>query len=961
MHQLIPLIYLAASAVFCTGYGCTSESRIRIGNRHFSYTIAPDGRNLAFVDKSSGKDYLAADSVSWCAAAVAAGKEYRPTRVVQGEDRLEISFGDIAVKGFVTIDANDDRVIFRVDSVTGQVESLTFLNIPLTLEAVPDEPFAACALSLNPHTHVEQLPALQDHLWATCYDRFGLVKAEAALVAVPQEQILPAIRTVMRAAPDIPFSDKGGAWAQLNKEGYGSYLMDFGTLTEQTVDEWIAKCDSLGFNQVAIHGAHYFFKNGDLELHKDKWPGGWADFRRINARLHEAGISSILLTYAYFIDKSSRYVTPVPSKDLGYFNAFTLAEDIGPEDTEITVKESTADISTIVGYFFQNSVTLRIGEELVEFSGVTREPPYKFTGLKRGVNGTRRLAHRPGEKGYHLQQMFGLFVPGPETRLFDEIAQKTARIVNENNFDGIYFDAIDGNNMLGGKENAWYYGSRFVFEVARHLQPMVGMEMCDMPHHYWHYSSRWQAWDKAVRGYKRFVDVHMAALKSDDHRHGEWIGYTGSINRLAPLKNGRLMLPLHMGWWGNNTWDPPQVETTFPDDMEYLLAKMIGNDAGLSMLGGTDEKTLNEKPLFRKLVALTRKYERLRHQDYFSEKVKEQLRQPGKEFTLVEEDGKWGFRPATYHKHTASGKASEWTFDNPYDRQPVSLRIRPLMSVASFDAPGNILLADTGDLSRLIPDTAARGVTGRVSLSPGRNGNEAALVFTAGNDGNSPQEGSWIKWQKNFEPCLNLKTHQGLGAWIKGDGSGALLNLRLESPKHLSMGGRGDHFVKLNFSGWRYFELVEIESSAFNDYLWPDEYHNVYNSYFYKVVFDCVDKLQVWLNHIPGGKTVSAEIRLVKALPLKEPVVENPAVRIGETALTFPVKMTPGMYLEYESMDNCKLYGPTGAFIQNVVPSGTALIALPGKNNISMSVETDVSILPRAGVSVMTRGKMLEN
>src|SRR5690606_16920430 len=105
--------------------------------------------------------------------------------------------------------------------------------------------------------------------------------------------------------------------------------------------------------------------------------------------------------------------------------------------------------------------------------------PYRFTGVKRGVNGTKPQEHEAGVKAYHLQEMFGQFVAGPETPLFDEIARRTAEIINENNFDGLYLDAIDGNNMLGGKENAWYYGSRFVFEIARHLKPMVGMEMCD--------------------------------------------------------------------------------------------------------------------------------------------------------------------------------------------------------------------------------------------------------------------------------------------------------------------------------------------------------------------------------------------------------------------------------------------------------------------------------------------------
>lgn len=929
--------------------GCQPADRIILQTDTYTYIFGSDGRNISFTDKSSGKDYLAGKEASYAAFVEAGDKSYAVDRVEKSGTQLLYHFTDAQVTGYVTVEEKGSHVVLRVDSLKGSADRFVFLNIPLSLEAVPDEPFAACALSLNLHTHVEQLPALQTHLWSAAYERFGWQDASVAVIGVPQDEILPVIRAVLQNAEDIPFSDKGGAWALSNKEGYGSYLMDFGSLTLQTVDEWIARCDSLGFNQIAIHGANAFFKNGDFELREDRWPGGWSDFKKINARLHEAGISSILLTYAYFIDKSSKLVTPVPHPDLGYFRSFTLAQPLGPEDTEIEVIESIADVSPIVGYFIQNSITLRIGEELVEFTGVTNQPPYRFTGVKRGVLGTRVKSHPSGEKAFHLQQMFGQFVAGPDTQLFKDIARRTAEIINENNFDGLYLDAIDGNNMLGGKENAWYYGSKFVFEIARHLKPMVGMEMCDMPHHYWHYSSRWQAWDRAVRGYKRFVDVHMAALKSDDHRHGEWIGYTKTIDRLAPVKGGRLMLPLHMGWWGNSTWESPQVETTFPDDMEYLLAKMIGNDAGLSMLGGMDENTLNEKPLFRKLAALTRTYEKLRHEGYFDDSVKALLRQPGKEFTLEMRDGRWQFRPVQNDKVRTAGHRFTWNQHNPYEDQPLRLRLQAQMSVDPWDAPGNIQLAGFRNDQEFTLDASAPGVHGSFHAVGDTMG-----LFTVESDGTSVREGSWIKWQKTFEPCLNLNEHQGLGVWVKGDGSGALLNLRTESPRHMSMGARGDHFIKLDFEGWRYFELVEIESTAFNDFLWPDEYHNVYNSYFYKVVFSCIDKFQVWINNVPAGQKTEVALRWVKALPLRNQTIKNPVVRVGRHQVTLPVKMSPGMYLELDQ--DCKLYSKEGKLLETVVASGAIPVLQKGENKMEVEYRSGGSLTPRADVTVMIKG-----
>ena len=234
-----------------------------------------------------------------------------------------------------------------------------------------------------------------------------------------------------RAHRIFPHSDKGGAWAQLSKDGYGSYLMNFGTMTTSNVDEWIGMCRSLGFNQIDNHGGSDFFRFGDFELNRQKWPEGWKTYKKINDHLHEAGISSIFHTYAFFIDKNTKYVTPVPSPDLGYFSSFTLAKPAGPTDTEITVSEPTDHISTITGFFVRNSLSLRIGGEIIEFTGVTTDRPYKFTGCKRGAAGTKASAHSEGEKAFHLREMFGRFVPGPETALFSEIAAHTAEIVNE--------------------------------------------------------------------------------------------------------------------------------------------------------------------------------------------------------------------------------------------------------------------------------------------------------------------------------------------------------------------------------------------------------------------------------------------------------------------------------------------------------------------------------------------------
>lgn len=971
------LILILIILIFVCGEGYTqSNKNIVIENDYFKYEVDGNGKNLHFIDKSTAKDYLDSGSGSKCAYIVSDGNRIEVTAIFLKDDHLEMEFGKLGGVAKMHVKKAEDRITLKVTSVTENIKSLTFLNVPLTLEAQPYEPFAACVLSMNLFTHVRQLPPLQTHLWATGYQRFGLEGAEITLLGLPQQKTLPTIRDVMLGAKDVPHSDEGGAWALMKEEGYGSYLMNFGTLTEETVDEWIERCHSLGFNQIDSHGGGDFFEFGTLELNKEKWPDGWDSFKRINARLHEAGISHIFHTYAFFIDKKSKYVTPIPSEDLGYVSTFTITEPLDEKANEVVVKESTANISTIIGFHTENSVSLKIGNEIIEFSGITKTPPYKFTGLKRGVNGTTPTSHATGSTAFHLSERFGRFVPGPETDLFDEIAQKHSEIVNHCEFDGIYFDAIDGSAVLGGEENFWYYGTKFIFEVAKNLKRTVGMEMSSMSHHWWHYRSRWQAWDRPVRGYKRFIDIHLASIKSsglflpdeirsNEWEHGRWPGHSPLIDKYAGVEKGQILLPLHLGWWGNQTWNPPQIEPTFPDDIEYLGSKMIGNDAGFSQLGGVDQKTLEDIPLFKRITEIIKKYEDLRHQNYFNDSIKNLLRQPGKEFTLFqEENGKWNFKPVAYQKHKVQGidhPSSVWTVKNEFKPQPVKLRIEPLMSVKPYDDPSNIILTDFSKPIKFKEETSARGITGKIVRSNEKT-NKAELTggFWAQSTGESPQDGSYINMENQFDSLLNLSGNQALGVWIKGDGNGQILNLSIRSPLHISHGAHGDHFVKIDFEGWKYFELVEIESSEISNYIWPDDSQfYVYDSYRHTVDFKNVESLQLWYNNLPPGKEVNSVIGPVKAIPMVANPIENPSVTIGDHEIIFPVKMEPGMYLEFRSSEDCKLYGSKGELLQEVNVQGSVPIINSGENKIHFTSEGSEEVNPRVQVTIISEGMPL--
>jgi len=371
---------------------------------------------------------------------------------------------------------------------------------------------------------------------------------------------------------------------------------------------------------------------------------------------------------------------------------------------------------------------------------------------------------------------------------------------------------------------------------------------------------------------------------------------------------------------------------------------------------------LEEIPLFKQATEIIKQYEELRHKKYFGEEVKELLRQPGKEFTLFqEENGDWNFKPVIYDKHKIAGlehPTAQWTVENQFESQPVKLRIEPLMSVKSYDNPSNITLTDYANITDFNVESNAEGVSAKLATTDENTKNdEQSIIFSSKSSGESPQDGSYINMEKIYDPLLDLRNNQALGVWIKGDGNGQILNLGLRSPLHIFHGAHGDRFIKIDFTGWKYFELVEIESSRISDYIWPDDSHfYVYDSYRHQIQFGSIERFQFWYNNLPGGKEVNTVIGPVKAIPMVTGFIENPSVTIGGKRLIFPVKMESGMYLEFKSANDCKLYGSNGELLAEVKPKGSVPTLKKGNNKILFTGEGSDRVKTRVNVSVISEG-----
>ena len=215
---------------------------------------------------------------------------------------------------------------------------------------------------------------------------------------------------------------------------------------------------------------------------------------------------------------------------------------------------------------------------------------------------------------------------------------------------------------------------------------------------------------------------------------------------------------------------------------------------------------------------------------------------------------------------------------------------------------------------------------------------------------------SWCKVGKTFPPPANLAAHQGLGLWVFGDGKGEVLNLQQTSPSHLSH-AIADHYIIVDFNGWRYFELVEPEGERHAAFSWP--YGNIYSIYRESIHHGNVETLSLWYNNLPPDQSVTCYLSPIRALPVMPAKLRNPSIRIGGTTITFLVEIETGQFLEFRGPDDCKLYGQKGEEIRDVQFQGDVPVLAAGENDVEFFCESEVGVTRRAYVSVITEGEPL--
>jgi hypothetical protein len=902
--------------------------------RHATLAIDTRGRITSLRSKVSGRELLAHPQ-ELVSARLKDGRQLTARKASFANGALTFEFARDQGVAVLTVDSSLDVFTFTIRSLSlTNVAALTFLNLPVTVgkyrggmaNMLSDDTEAVClrgfelpvemALDRNP-------PGLR--VWTTA--EHGLTGWRAGLAAGPKSEMSAMLRA-MTGEAGVPGSKLGGAWARGAEANRGSYL--FADLSLASVDDWIEIARRGGFTHLHLHG--WWDTLGHYGVNTNLFPNGLADMRAAIARIHAAGLKAGIHTLTACIDPRDAWVTPEANPHLIAAHSYTLARPMTPSDTVIYVNEKPAAGHDVVFTYMGHGNAIRIGKEIVQYSEVVSEPPYAFAKCQRGAFKTRPAAHAAGDRADYLQQLYIAFYPEPGSPLADELADRIANVFNTCQCDQIYFDGSEG--MLSR------YGVDFMRQaIFKRLHGEVLAEASEWGAHSWWFHSRLGAWDHPVWAAKRFHDLHIASA--------------------ARFRDSDLIEP-QMGWWAPRG-PSAQARGHFLDEMEYFGAKNLGLDAAMSIQG----VNVSRQPLpfhVEKQFTVLGWYEQLRLARYFDTQTVARVAVPGDEFRLRQEpDGAWKFTPVkmSAHRISALGNGSErWTCRNPFAEQPVAARLEALYSVASYDNPKRVCVTEFADLSAFRQTTSSPSVSLQVDAAAGETrGGERNLRVRAGNKG-AARRGAWAKTTLTFPaPYRNLFGAGALGVWVKGDGKGALLNIQLATPREY-MHALSDHYVTLDFAGWRYVELLlrERDVEQMSEHQWP--YGGSYDLYRNPLDMTHVSEVNLYLNDLPAGESTEVVISPIMALAVQPAELRNPALMVNGQRLALPVTLKSGDFLEVEPTGECAHYDDKGdlrAWIRPAVAGGWPVLR-SGENSVVFECEKPAGASARAEVTLNTSG-----
>ncbi|MCI0523559.1 MAG: hypothetical protein L0Y37_07900, partial [Bacteroidales bacterium] len=419
------------------------------------------------------------------------------------------------------------------------------------------------------------------------------------LFSCDEPDVLDRIEQVV-IAEGLPYPTYKGEWTKKAFLRSRSYLIsDF---RESEIDEVIDYTVRGGFFSVYHEGP---FKSwGHYELDSTWFPGGIEGIRRCVDKAGAAGLNFGVHTLTNFINTNDRYVSPLPDKRLAHSGYGLLKRDIAATDTVIEVSTEK--------YFSQkkenNVHSVLIGNEIIIYGEVSVTEPYILYGCQRGAFGTKATQHAENDTVRKLID-HGYKVFFPDIELQREIAVRLGEFFNKTGINHLDFDGYEGCQASGEGDYAQSLFAEDFFRTLDH--EFVNGTSRSLPY-YWYINTLCNWGEPWYGGFTESMQEYR-------------------ISNQAFLS--RNYYPNMLGWY-------MLTATTTMEEMEWMLARSAGYDAGFAMV--VRMKAARGNPITSQLLDAIREWEKARLAGAFTASQRERLKDPKRMFHLEKiNDNEW--------------------------------------------------------------------------------------------------------------------------------------------------------------------------------------------------------------------------------------------------------------------------------------------------------------------------------
>ncbi|MFC1715390.1 hypothetical protein ACFL6S_17105 [Candidatus Poribacteria bacterium] len=655
---------------------------------HLCVDLSSCGQIVSIYDLTHDIEYLPLEQIAPLLTIAGDDDIQIPTAVSYDPETrlLALKFGSGDIVAQIEVIAKPTHLTFKLKSIQGADAALVMWGpyptiigqtVGETVGVVRNDEFAFGIQTLNMQTiggrprEYEELGIGSETHAATQTDFGSMVQAytrdsdggvigsKIALFGCPAEKALDTIGEI-EMAEGLPHPMLDGEWGKTSMTARLSYLIaGFG---EDNVDEILEYAQKAGLKYI-YHGGP--FQNwGHSCLSSGPFPDGDESLKRCVEKATEVGIRVGVHTLSNFITTNDPYVSPVPDPRLMRVGSSYLTSAIDEAATEIGVADPAP---------FQEQQALStavVGSELIQYRAVSETEPWTLLDCKRGAFDTSPSAHpAKADIGKLVDHPYKVFFPNLEMQ--DEMAARLVELFNRTRLQQISFDGLEGCERTG---HGIYAHNRLVKQCFDGWNMEVINDASRLLHYLWHIHTRmnWgEPWGKATRD-----GMTEYRFKNQDYFN-------------------RNLFPCMLGWFQLRLASR-DIEATALSDMEWVLSKCAGFDAGFAL--STSLSDLKTNGQTEAILTAVREWEEARLAGAFSAEQRERLRDPNGEFHLERvEDGKWRLYPVEYspvfsyhceERQPGEPMGADWELENRFARQPLSfiLQVLPELGVSQGDA-----------------------------------------------------------------------------------------------------------------------------------------------------------------------------------------------------------------------------------------------------------------------------------